>query len=201
MVPRSLPALEPYGDVRAGEPLRRPDRGLCEVASCERPQHAQGRCRAHLERLRIHGDDRPNQPLREVTRQGWVSHGYRYVPVPPEQQHLSDGAPSIAEHRLVIATQLGRALSPHENVHHKNGDRSDNRPSNLELWSSRQPSGQRVVDKLAWARALLATYDPDALRAGGPAAPTGSDAQRPADPEGQQAADVPPMGFEPTLPP
>lgn len=62
------------------------------------------------------------------------------------------------QHRVVMEELLGRALLPHETVHHRNGDRSDNRPGNLELWSSWQPAGQRVVDKLAWARELVALY-------------------------------------------
>jgi hypothetical protein len=34
---------------------------------------------------------------------------------------------------------------------------------NLELWSSWQPSGQRIEDKVAWAKALLSIYEPNAL--------------------------------------
>ena len=37
-----------------------------------------------------------------------------------------------------------------ETVHHKNGDRLDNSPDNLELWDRSQPAGQRVEDKLKW---------------------------------------------------
>lgn len=65
----------------------------------------------------------------------------------------------IKEHRYVMEQFLGRELFRHENVHHKNGDRGDNRLENLEVWSSSQPSGQRIADKLAHAREILALYE------------------------------------------
>lgn len=71
---------------------------------------------------------------------------------------------NVMEHRIIMERELGRELLPHENVHHINGVRDDNRPENLELWSTSQPSGQRVVDKVAWAEELLRLYAPNKLR-------------------------------------
>jgi hypothetical protein len=64
---------------------------------------------------------------------------------------------------MVMERKLGRYLRPAEVVHHKNGNRADNRPENLELFTHSHPSGQRVEDQIAWAKEILSLYEPEAL--------------------------------------
>lgn len=65
----------------------------------------------------------------------------------------------VAEHRMVMSNYLVRPLLRSEQVHHRNGDRSDNRIENLELWSTSQPAGQRIEDKLKWAKEFIELYE------------------------------------------
>ncbi|MFH5806047.1 HNH endonuclease signature motif containing protein [Alienimonas sp. DA493] len=70
---------------------------------------------------------------------------------------------SVLEHRHVMEQELGRPLPEGAVIHHKNGDRADNRPSNLELFDRSHPKGQRVADKIEFALEILRKWEPDAL--------------------------------------
>lgn len=52
----------------------------------------------------------------------------------------------VLEHRYVMEQILGRPLLATETVHHLNGRRAVNDPSNLELWVTPQPTGIRAAD-------------------------------------------------------
>lgn len=70
----------------------------------------------------------------------------------------------VFEHVKVMSAMIGRPLLPGETVHHLNGVRDDNRPENLELWSSNHPKGQRIVNKIEWCLQFLRQYAPEKPR-------------------------------------
>ena len=151
------------GDVLAERPIGRQVNAQCAIAGCPRDAIARQLCRTHYRRVRTYGDARPDVPVRVVAGEGFIHNGYRIVPVPAELRHLTGGETPYPEHRLAMASMLGRPLRPDESVHHRNGRRTDNRPGNLELWSRWQPRGQRVRDKVEFALEILERYLPEAL--------------------------------------
>jgi hypothetical protein len=79
------------------------------------------------------------------------NNGYRNIYVREQKKY-------VQEHRHVYETHYGIKLKPHQNIHHINGDRKDNRIENLELWDTSQPSGQRIEDKILYYHSLIDEY-------------------------------------------
>ena len=85
------------------------------------------------------------------------NNGYRVI-TKRGHQNCKSKKGHIFEHTYFMSEHLGRPLAKHESVHHRNGIRHDNRIENLELWSKKQPAGQRVEDKIEWAKSFLEEY-------------------------------------------
>jgi HNH endonuclease len=94
---------------------------------------------------------RNGEPVRHrVFTDSYIKDGYRYVRI--GHRHYEP------EHRLVMERFLGRKLLAEEQVHHINGDITDNSPSNLLLMS-------RSEHMRIHARKILSDADVLAIRA------------------------------------
>lgn len=127
----------------------------CKITGCNTKAKYQKSqlCDKHYARIERHGDANYiwNRPKGTINKDGY-------------RRYRNKNGVFTMEHRLVMEAHLGRELEKHENVHHLNGNRADNRLENLELWSTKQPYGQRVEDKVAYAKEILNLYEPEALK-------------------------------------
>lgn len=130
-------------------PERITRREKCSIGGCGKKHSARGFCAKHYQRWRSHGDphhEKSNIPY--GSGKDWHLDKVGYV-----KRNARNRV--IYQHREVMEAIIGRALLSSETVHHVNGDKSDNRPENLELWSRSQPAGQRLIDRVEWAADFL----------------------------------------------
>jgi len=128
---------------------------MCKFDGCGRTKLvAFGLCGTHYAQRRRGKELTPIQVAEHVDR--IIDNDWRYSKDGYVVKRGVNG--NKYQHRIVMEEILGRPLLSHENVHHINGNRADNRPENLELWNTSQPKGQRVEDKVAWAREILDLY-------------------------------------------
>lgn len=151
--------VKKHGDPQAHIPIQvlTPVRGqVCKVEGCPEPAQSLLLCKLHYARVRRLGE--PGEATRRIAPKGQRrsvdANGYVRISGTSATRKGRD----VLEHRSVMEQLIGRPLRPEESVHHRNGVRDDNRPENLELWSKSHPAGQRVEDKVTWAREILALY-------------------------------------------
>jgi len=158
-------------------PLRRyqPKGGPCASTVCAREATVEGMCATHR-RYYLADQATWDRPIavKAANGAGHINaYGYRVITVNGRNR---------LEHRViaseVLLAQRGTGLRRDEEVHHRNGNRADNRidgpfhlngrghyvSGNLEIWSYAQPKGQEIGPKVEWALQILRRYAPANVR-------------------------------------
>lgn len=132
--------------------------GNCQNG-CKKSVHARGVCKNCYRKIHYEEHERERRgakkhELHPILTTSVDASGYVRIKI-NEGHGAKDWMPY---HRYVMEQHLKRKLFSHENVHHKNGNKNDNRLENLELWITKQPKGQRPEDLIEYANWILKTY-------------------------------------------
>lgn len=132
--------------------------GVCEVVFDVKnnltAKYCSDKCRSLARYRKMVGFPVKAPRVRSRYGDGYINKaGYRIVY--KDHPNANPKTKCILEHIYIMSTFLGRPMKKGETVHHKNGIRSDNRLENLELWTSRHPSGVNYEHKIKSAIAFL----------------------------------------------
>lgn len=90
-----------------------------------------------------YGAEAPNWSGGRIT----TNAGYVLRTIAPDHPYVAmaffhNGSRHVLEHRLVAAETLGRPLADTDVIHHRSGDKQDNRPENLLVFASQAEHGR-----------------------------------------------------------
>jgi len=139
----------------------------CTVKDCQSPARCKGLCNKHYHVLK---QERRKKPCAcgcgELTAYTY-KHGHHTRLFTSEEQRrrgrMNDGSAlrdtgegktyrkvgQRHEHRAVAEQKLGRKLLPGEIVHHRNGNKRDNRPKNLEVMTQADHARLHMLERYA----------------------------------------------------
>lgn len=120
-----------YGKIISVEKIKDPGGNRkCKVEGCDRKHRANGYCDAHNSQLRKHGEITSDKI---IDRNGMSTSG-EYVLILDKDHPAANKRGYVLRSHLVWELTTGHMVLPPEVIHHRNGNKQDDRFVNLELF-------------------------------------------------------------------